>query len=77
MQIATTALKFASMSALPGAGIAMSFDDLKVIEAARFLRSVAEGKPYGATIEDAVASATALDAVVESVATGSWVGVRQ
>jgi predicted dehydrogenase len=61
----------------PGAGIAMGYDDLKVIEAARFLRSVAEGKPYGATVGDAVASATALDAVVESVETGSWVGVRQ
>jgi predicted dehydrogenase len=61
----------------PGAGIAMGYDDLKVIEAARFLRSVVEGKPYGATIGDAVASATALDAVVESVETGSWVGVRQ
>jgi predicted dehydrogenase len=61
----------------PAAGIAMGYDDLKVIEAARFLRSVAEGKPHGATIEDAVASATALDAVVESVETGSWAGVRQ
>jgi predicted dehydrogenase len=59
----------------PGAGIAMGYDDLKVIEAARFLRSVAEGKPYGATIEDAVASATALDAVAESVRTGGWVEV--
>lgn len=59
----------------PGAGIAMSYDDLKVIEAARFLRSVAEGKPYGATIADAVSSALALDAMVESVRTGGWVEV--
>ena len=28
----------------PGAGIAMGYDDLKVIEAARFLSSIAEGK---------------------------------
>jgi predicted dehydrogenase len=59
----------------PGAGIAMSYDDLKVIEAARFLRSVADGKAHGATIEDAVASARALEAMLESVRTGGWVEV--
>jgi predicted dehydrogenase len=59
----------------PGAGIAMGYDDLKVIEAARFVRSVAEAKPHGATIDDAVASATVLDAVASSVRTGAWVGV--
>jgi predicted dehydrogenase len=59
----------------PGAGIAMSYDDLKVIEAARFLRSIAEGKAHGATIEDAAHSAVLLDAVTESVRTGAWVGV--
>ena len=32
----------------PGAANPMGYDDLKVIEAARFLRSVADGKPYGA-----------------------------
>ena len=29
----------------PGAGIAMGYDDLKVIEAERFVRSIADGKP--------------------------------
>jgi predicted dehydrogenase len=61
----------------PGAGIAMSYDDLKVIEAARFLRSIADGKAYGATIQDAVSSALALEAVVESVNTGGWVKVSR
>jgi predicted dehydrogenase len=58
----------------PGAGIAMSFDDLKVIEAAHFLRSVAglPGKAPSATIADAVASARVLDAMLESVRTGRW-----
>ena len=32
----------------PGAGIAMGYDDLKVIEAATFLRSAHAGKPHGA-----------------------------
>lgn len=56
----------------PGAGIAMGYDDLKVVEAANFLRSVAEGTPCGPTIDDAVRAALALDAITESVRTGSW-----
>jgi predicted dehydrogenase len=59
----------------PGAGIAMSYDDLKVIEAARFLQSVADGKAHGATINDAVESARVLEAMLESVRTGGWVEV--
>ncbi|WP_433528323.1 Gfo/Idh/MocA family protein [Micromonospora sp. CA-263727] len=61
----------------PGAGIAMGYDDLKVIEAARFLRSIAEGTAHGVTIDDAVRSAQALDAITESVRTGGWVGVAR
>jgi predicted dehydrogenase len=59
----------------PGAATAMSFDDLKVIEAYHFLRSVAEGKPYGTTLDDAVRSARVLDAMTRSVESGSWVRV--
>jgi predicted dehydrogenase len=59
----------------PGAAIAMGYDDLKVIEAYHFLRSVAEGKPYGTTLDDAVRSAVALDAMARSVETGGWVTV--
>jgi len=59
----------------PGAGIAMGYDDLKVIEAYHFLRSVAEGKPYGATLDDAVHSALALDAMARSVDSGAWVSL--
>jgi predicted dehydrogenase len=59
----------------PGAGIAMGYDDLKVIEAANFLRSIAGGKPHGATIGDAVRSAVVIDAMVESVRAGAWVEV--
>jgi predicted dehydrogenase len=59
----------------PGAANAMGYDDLKVIEAYRFLRSVAEGTPYGATLVDAVHSAAVLDAMVRSAASGAWVAV--
>jgi predicted dehydrogenase len=57
----------------PGAALAMGFDDLKVIEAANFLRSIADGRPHGATIDDAVRSAVALEAMVSSAQTGQWV----
>jgi predicted dehydrogenase len=60
----------------PGAGIAMGYDDLKVIEAYHFLRSVADGRPYGATLADAVHSARALDAMAESAGSGAWVRLR-
>ncbi|MER5585633.1 Gfo/Idh/MocA family protein [Streptomyces asoensis] len=60
----------------PGAANAMGYDDLKVVEAYRFLRSVAEGVPRGATLTDAVHSATALEAMTRSAHSGSWVDVH-
>ncbi len=57
----------------PGAGIAMGYDDLKVIEAARFVQSITEGKPYGATIDDAVVAADAVAAMQTSMHERRWV----
>jgi predicted dehydrogenase len=57
----------------PGAGIAMSYDDLKVIEAYRFL----SGAAGGAGAADAVASAYALEAMSRSVEAGGWVRVAR
>ncbi|WP_460061758.1 Gfo/Idh/MocA family protein [Streptomyces sp. YKOK-I1] len=57
----------------PGAANGMGYDDLKVVEAYRFLRSIAEGTPYGTTLTDAVRSAVALEAMTRSAATGTWV----
>ncbi|AXG81709.1 Gfo/Idh/MocA family protein [Streptomyces paludis] len=57
----------------PGAASSMGYDDLKVVEAYRFLRSVAERTPYGATLQDAVHSAVALDAMTRSAESGAWV----
>ncbi len=59
----------------PGAGIAMGYDDLKVIEADGFLRSIVDGKPQGASLTDAVHSAQVLAAMAESATTGRWVNV--
>jgi predicted dehydrogenase len=61
----------------PGAGIAMSFDDLKVVEAARFVDSIATGTPVGATVADAVRRAQLLDAIDASARTGAWAEVER
>ncbi|BCJ44088.1 oxidoreductase [Actinoplanes ianthinogenes] len=47
----------------PAAGIAMSYDDLKVIEAALFLRSITGGTPHGPTLNDAVRAAEILEMI--------------
>ena len=59
----------------PGAANAMGYDDLKVIEAERFVRSIAESTPYGATLRDAEHSAAAVEAMVRSAESGAWVNV--
>jgi predicted dehydrogenase len=60
----------------PGAGMAMGYDDLKVIEARDFLRSIAEGRSVGTDLADAVRAAVTLDALAASAADGSWVDVQ-
>lgn len=57
----------------PAAGIAMSYDDLKVIEAAHFVASIESGVPQGATAADAVRSARIVAAIAASARTGVWV----
>lgn len=59
----------------PGAANPMGYDDLKVIEAYRFVESIARDEPVGATVDDAVAAARVLDALSESVASGRWMAV--
>lgn len=59
----------------PGAGITMSFDDTKVIEAWGFLRRIDGDHVDGPAIDDAVASARVLDAIVTSAADRRWVSV--
>jgi predicted dehydrogenase len=57
----------------PAGGIALGYDDLKVIEAERLVRSIAEGKPHGATIHDALRAARIVDAMQESISQRTWV----
>lgn len=57
----------------PGAGIAMGYDDLKVVEAERLVRSIAEDRPLGATVEDALVTARTADALLRSASERRWV----
>jgi predicted dehydrogenase len=59
----------------PGPGTSMGFDDLKTIEAALFLRSVAEGRQFAPSAADGWAAAEAADAAIRSAASGSWTAV--
>lgn len=59
----------------PAGGIAMSYDDLKVIEARRLLESIATGVPVGAGIGDAVVAAELVDAMLASARESRWVHV--
>lgn len=56
----------------PGAGTGMGFDDLKTIEAALFLRSVAEGRQLAPSAPDAWSAAEIVDAALRSAASGGW-----
>jgi predicted dehydrogenase len=59
----------------PGAGIAMGYDDLKVVEARDFLRAIADGRSYGPDVQDAVRAARTVDALAASSDSGSWIDV--
>jgi predicted dehydrogenase len=59
----------------PGPGIAMGYDDLKVIEAKKFLVAVAGGERRNSTIEDAHAVAEVIAAADASAAGGTWQAV--
>ena len=57
----------------PGSGMAMGFDDLKVVECRALVESIHTGKPHGATVDDAVVAAELVDAMVRSYEEGRWV----
>ncbi|MEU4562227.1 Gfo/Idh/MocA family oxidoreductase [Actinoplanes sp. NPDC023936] len=54
----------------PGAAIAMSYDDLKVIEASLFLRSIVTGVPQGPGLADAIRAAEILEAMLAAASSG-------
>ncbi|MER7186316.1 Gfo/Idh/MocA family oxidoreductase [Streptomyces hyaluromycini] len=56
----------------PGPGNSMGYDDLKVIEAKKFLAAVADIEHHNSTIEDAHAVAEVIAAAAASAESGSW-----
>lgn len=61
----------------PGPGNNMSYDDLKVIEAYHFLKSVATGVQLEPSFASAYAFAQAHDAVMRSWESGRWESIRE
>jgi predicted dehydrogenase len=59
----------------PGAGMGLSFDDLKTIEGSRFVASVLRGEQVAASVADALAAASVAEAALASAASDSWVAV--
>jgi predicted dehydrogenase len=57
----------------PSAGTPMGYDDLKTIEARKFLVAATGGAAESSNIHDALASAQVLTAAEESAASGQWV----
>jgi predicted dehydrogenase len=56
----------------PGAGLPMSYSDLKVIEAFLFLESIADGVQRTPGVEEMLATARVLDAVARSCESKRW-----
>ncbi|WP_156759310.1 Gfo/Idh/MocA family protein [Microbacterium karelineae] len=57
----------------PGSGTPMGYDDLKVIEAKKFLLAATGAAAENSNVHDALASAQVLAAAEESAASGRWV----
>ena len=60
----------------PGAGTSMGFDDLKVIEARKFLESFTGSAHLNSNINDAVSAAAVCEAVERSAESGQWVPIK-
>ena len=56
----------------PGAGTSMGYDDLKIVEAKKFVSAILGKEQINSNINDAVASAAVLDAAEKSAADGAW-----
>jgi predicted dehydrogenase len=56
----------------PGPGLSMGYDDLKVIEAELFLRSIVDGEQRQPGVREALATARVIAAMERSAASGVW-----
>ena len=60
----------------PGPGIGISYEDLKIIEAYQFLRSVVENKAYEPNLKQAYQYAQVLEAMMRSWESNTWEDVK-
>ena len=56
----------------PGPGVGLGYEDLKVIECAQFLQSIAEGRQRAPGLDEAAAVARVLAAIEQSWLSGRW-----
>jgi hypothetical protein len=56
----------------PGPGNSMGYDDLKVVEAKKFLAAVLGGEQVQCSIDDALSAAQVVSAAVASAESGTW-----
>ena len=56
----------------PGPGLPMGYDDLKVVEAALFLESIADGVQREPGVQEALAAARVVAAMARSATSGAW-----
>ena len=57
----------------PGAGTSMGYDDLKIVEAKKFVSAILGKQQINSNINDAVSAAAVCDAVEQSAESGQWV----
>ncbi len=57
---------------VPGDGLGIGYEDLKVVESYEFLRAVRAGEPGSPGLADALAAAEVLEAMIRSAASGAW-----
>lgn len=61
----------------PGAGVVMGYDDLKTIEAKRFIEAVIGGNSTNSNINDALLANRVVSAAEKSAESGQWVEIEQ
>jgi predicted dehydrogenase len=57
---------------VPGGGNSLGYEDMKIIEALEFLKSVVSGTPHSPGFDDALAAASVAAAMVRSWDSGRW-----
>ena len=60
----------------PGSGVSMGYDDLKVIEAKKFIEAFLGGPKLNSNIFDAVAAARVVTAAEDSANNGKWIKIE-